>query len=93
VNDALEPITVRNIVREILRYLDRNPEAKDTIDGMAQWWLRREGSGPVLQDVERAVAWLLAGGFLVETRRPGVPAFYGLNHQQRETIAKLLKGL
>jgi hypothetical protein len=92
VNEEPEGITAREIAREILRYLDRYPEAKDTLDGIAQWWLRREPSAQVLQDVERAVIWMLGQGFLLETSRPGVSPYYWLNPQRRETIAKFLKG-
>jgi hypothetical protein len=92
VNEEPEGIAVREIVREILRYLDHYPEAKDTLNGIAQWWLRREPSAQVLQDVERAVIWMLGQGFLLETRRPGISPYYWLNPQRRETIAKFLKG-
>jgi hypothetical protein len=86
-------MAVREIAREILRYLHLYPEAKDTLDGIAQWWLRREPSPQVLQDVERAVIWMLGHGVLLESRRPGVPPYYRLQLQQRETITKFLKGL
>jgi len=92
VNEGPEGAAAREIVREILRYLERYPEATDTLAGIAQWWLRREGSERVHGDVERAVAWLCAQGFLLETRRPGVPPYYRCNPQQREVIAKLLRG-
>jgi hypothetical protein len=85
-------IAAREIAREILHYLDHYPEAKDTLDGIAQWWLRREPSAQVLQDVERAVLWMLGQGFLLETSRPGVSPYYWLNPQRREKIAQFLQG-
>jgi hypothetical protein len=89
-----EPSTAeaQDIAREILRYLEHYPEAKDTIDGINQWWLRREGSKRLRRDVEQAVALLLSQGLILETRRPGVPPFYQLNPQQRAAISKILKG-
>jgi hypothetical protein len=93
VNEEPEGTAVREIAREILRYLDLYPEAKDTLDGIAQWWLRREPSAQALQDIERAVIWMLGQGVLLENRRPGVPPYYRLHPQQRETIAKFLKSL
>ena len=92
-NKEPEGIAARKIAREILRYLDLNPEAKDTLDGIAQWWLRRAPSAQVLQDVERAVIWMLGQGVLLESRRPGMPPYYRLHPQPRETITKFLKGL
>ena len=45
----------REIERAILRYLETYPEAKDTLEGIAQWWLWRELPEQRLRDVERAV--------------------------------------
>jgi hypothetical protein len=73
---------------EILRYLDEHPEAKDTIDGIARWWLR--GSGGDLRIVERAIEYLLSRDLVIETRRRGVPPYYRINPHRRETIADLL---
>ena len=83
---------VWNITREILRYLGRHPEAKDTIDGIAQWWLAQQGSPRRREEVERAVALLCTHSFILETRRPGVPPYYQLNSQQGAAIARLLAG-
>jgi hypothetical protein len=91
VNDEPGAATVPDIAREVLRYLDHNPEAKDTLDGIAQWWLRWEQDKLVLVDVEQAVSWLCSQGLLIETCRPGVPPYYQLNSQQREAISKILK--
>jgi hypothetical protein len=33
-----------NLAREILRYLEMHPAAKDTVGGMAQWWLQGVGA-------------------------------------------------
>src|SRR5262245_46074638 len=71
--------TDRAIAREILGYLATHPEAKDTLDGIVEWWLphrRRERSA-----VERAVALLLAHGVILETRRRGLPPYYQANRQ------------
>jgi hypothetical protein len=88
-----EASTVREISGEILRYLERYPDAKDTLDGIAQWWIRCAQKKYLRGEVERAVAFLLAKGLLLELRRQGVPPYYQLNPQQREAIPKLLEGL
>lgn len=41
------------VVAQISRYLDRNPGAADSLEGIAQWWLagtRRQPSNAVLED-------------------------------------------
>ena len=87
-----EELTAREweIAMAILRYLEKHAEAKDTIEGIAQWWLLREGSQIRLTDVERAVAWLVAQGLVLETRRAGLPPYYQLTPQEhRETGDRL----
>ena len=61
----------RESARAILRYLRKYPEAKDTVEGIAQRWLPWQASAPGLGPVERAVALLVSKGLLLETRRRG----------------------
>jgi hypothetical protein len=75
----------RAIAREILEYLDAHPEAKDTLDGMVEWWLpHRRGERAA---VERAVALLLSQGVILETRRMGLPPYYQLNRRAPPDVA------
>ena len=81
--------TDRAIAREILEYLDTHPEAKDTLDGIVEWWLpqrRSERAG-----VERAVALLLSHGVILETRRMGLPPYYQANRQAPPDAAAQLR--
>jgi hypothetical protein len=69
----------RAIAGEILGYLDTHPEAKDTLDGIVEWWLpHRRSERPA---VERAVSLLLSHGVVLETRRRGLPPYYQANRQ------------
>jgi hypothetical protein len=79
---------VRGIAREILRYLHVHPEAKDTLDGIAEWWLERQRADSGV--VERAVALLLELGAILETRRRGLPPYYqGNPHAPADIDARL----
>ena len=83
-----ESASVGNIAQEILRYLERHPDAKDTLEGIAQWWLQPQGRARGHrarghQDIARAVAWLCTHDLLLETRRVGVPPYYQRNPQQQ----------
>ena len=82
-NEEPEAAAEHEIARQILRYLEQHPAAKDTLDGIAQWWLRPELSEPSREGVEGAVAFLISKGFLRETRRPGVPPYYQLNDKRK----------
>ena len=80
------------MARAVLRYLNSHPKAKDTLDGIARWWIQRECTERLLGDVERALDILLARHLVLETRRPGTPPYYRLNAEQREAIARMLEG-
>jgi hypothetical protein len=47
---------VRAVAAEIVRYLRAHPEAADTVEGAARWWLRRE---PPAQTIVRAMMMLV----------------------------------
>ena len=82
-----ESAAIGNIAREILRYLERHPDAKDTLEGIAQWWLPPQERARGHQDIARAVAWLCAHDLLLETRRVGVPPYYQRHPQQQNELA------
>lgn len=67
------------IARAVLRYLQEHPDAKDTLQGIAQWWILRECAERKLSEVEEGVSVLLAKGLIVEMRGEGLPSYFGLN--------------
>ena len=83
--------TDHEIASQILSYLDKHPAAKDTLDGIAQWWLLREWSERRLVEVEGAIAFLLSKDLILETRRKGLPAYYQLNQTKLKEISAMLE--
>ena len=79
------------IGRSILRYLEAHPNAKDTVEGIAQWWVLREWSVTRFEEVEKALALLISEGLIVETRREGSPPFYRLNQEKKGLISEIIK--
>jgi hypothetical protein len=54
-------------LREAIRdYLQRNPEAADTLGGIVNWWLPDKPVRIETSRVERALAQLVAEGFAVK---------------------------
>jgi hypothetical protein len=83
----------KKIARALLRYLEKAPEANDTLKGIAQWWLLQHWRDRAESQLQRAVSFLLSQDLLVETRRAGLPPFYRLNPVKREGIIRILKDL
>jgi hypothetical protein len=81
----------KQIARDILSYLKKHPEAKDTLDGITQWWLLEEWNHRMRLRVQNAVSFLLSKDLIFETQRQGSPPYYQLNRQKRAEIAKILK--
>lgn len=72
------------VARAILDYLYEHPDAKDTLEGIAQWWLTSEGVERELEEVESGVSILLDQGLVVEVRRGGLMPYYRLNRARAE---------
>jgi len=81
------------IARAILRYLQGHPEAKDTLEGIAQWWLLREWNERRVAEVERAVSFLVSEELVLQTSRTGLPPYYQLNDEKGREISDILKAL
>lgn len=52
------------IVRSLIRYLRDHPQASDTSEGIAHWWLAADHPQVSLPAVEAALAWLEAQGIV-----------------------------
>ncbi len=79
------------IARAVLRYLQDHPAAKDTLDGIAQWWLLREWSEWKIKQVERAVSFLVSQELVVESSRVGLSPYYQINKGKQREISNMLK--
>ncbi|HEX9671581.1 MAG TPA: hypothetical protein VGC93_19085 [Thermoanaerobaculia bacterium] len=75
--------------RRILSYLADNPEANDTVEGIAEWWLLDREIRDQTARVERALAGLAAAGWLVASRTTGSPTRYRLNPARTADVAAL----
>ena len=78
------------VTKEILQYLIDNPDARDTVDGIVQWWLlgTKEHSKRV---VEAALKTLVDEKLLIEHHRGDSPNDYRLNRRKRKQIISRLR--
>lgn len=65
------------IAEEILRYLLEHPDAKDTAEGVADWWLLNRKVSPGVAEVEASLRRLVELGAVgVDTREDGKRHYY-----------------
>lgn len=72
---------------EILRYFLRNPEAADSLEGVARWRLPQELMRQQVEEIHDALCWLSAKGFLLVRPVRGSYPLFSL-HRERTTEAK-----
>ena len=78
-------------MQEILEYLSKHPEAGDTLQNIAEWWIPFERLLPKWSVVQEAVAYLVAQGLISETVLPDGKKFYKVIPAQSTKIAELVQ--
>lgn len=79
-----------NVKLKILRYLIKNPNAKDTLRGICDWWLLEEGIDETIEIVSNAIELLLSQQLLLVDKKHGTEELYQINEAKREEILKIL---
>jgi hypothetical protein len=82
VNDDVLPkrpvnATERDLYRAVLEYLRKNPDAMDTLDGIAEWWVMRQRIDTTVSSLSRVLRRLVDDG-LVEDIGPAEQPRYRL---------------
>ena len=90
---ASAPYTVedRAVAGAILLYLVDHPHAKDTAEGITQWWLGAYSIGRL--NVERSLSLLVSRGVIRETRRKGSAPYYQLTSRRHSFALSALMEL
>ena len=71
------------IEKSVLAYLDRHPQAADTLRGIVNWWLPQQRYESDCHRIERALGTLVAQGRLRRNQLPGGDVLYALDKQTR----------
>jgi hypothetical protein len=77
-----------DVVRQVLGYFVRYPDASDSLEGITHWRLAEERIHRAVEETKTALDWLVDEGFLVE--EPVRPPIYRLNPALEERAAKFL---
>ena len=73
------------IGNDILGYLIAHPDAQDTLQGIAEWWLLEQRITEQTALVSEALAALVTEGLVIE-RRGEARSYYKLNKRKRKRI-------
>lgn len=79
------------IASDILAYLVEHPQAQDTLEGIAQWWLMEQRIKQVISEVKSAIEELVREGLVLEHEGADGQARYGINLEKRTQIRARLK--
>jgi len=71
-----ESAHLRRIVDQICLYLMRNPEAKDTVQGIRRWWIPRGEELFSGEEVQSALEFMASRTWVKESRLAGT-VLYG----------------
>jgi hypothetical protein len=83
--------TSKRVVWLLLGYLHSQPDAKDTAEGIANWWLRARGATVNDMDVTAALNALVARNWLVCQGGMSGHHVYGLHPARRRELQQLLE--
>jgi Flp pilus assembly pilin Flp len=81
----------RQVMQEILGYIAKHPDAGDTFQNIAEWWIPFERLLASWKALEEVLAYLTARGVMTETVLPGGEKFYKANPDQHARIAQFLQ--
>ena len=74
----------------ILSYLVKHPDAKDTLEGIARWWILREQIEQSMEKVSQTLADLVAQEFIVIKKYYNQEKMYQLNLEKIPDIKAIL---
>lgn len=85
-----EPEPDDEIVKQILSYFVRNPQAVDGVEGIARWRLLEEQIHRTVEQSQVALDWLVAKSYLQEVHKAGSERLFRLNAQRHADAARFL---
>jgi hypothetical protein len=77
--------------REILKHYLDHPRAADTLEGIAEWRLLEEIVRRRVAEIDKALRWLVAEGYLERHASAAAPPVYRLNQHRRADAERLVK--
>ncbi|HSB09204.1 MAG TPA: hypothetical protein VLM38_06805 [Blastocatellia bacterium] len=76
---------------EILSYLVKHPDALDTLEGVAEWWVFAQKIDSRTLQVEQALGDLVSKGLVLERKGRDGRSHYRVNRRKLREISSFLK--
>ena len=57
---------IKSVAQEISRYIEKRPNAAETVEGVTNWWISRQRIEESVEVVENALEYLVARDLLVK---------------------------
>ena len=83
--------TTREVALKILRYLDQNPNAADTVEGILEWWLPKQSIYEEEKVVKRTLDEMVKRNLILATRSSDARRHYRLNTERIQEIRRMIK--
>ena len=80
----------KELSRSMLTYLSNNPNAKDTLEGIVQWWIQDEKMRFCKDVIEKTLDELVARDMIIPCLDADSRVLYRLNKSKYEEIRSLL---
>ncbi|CAB1080685.1 hypothetical protein D1AOALGA4SA_8364 [Olavius algarvensis Delta 1 endosymbiont] len=90
-NNLRHSNVVSRALIDILAYLADHPDADDTIEGIAQWWLLEQRIRQQIPVVEKALAVLVEKGFVLKQSGSNGRTRFRINRRKRKEIETYLE--
>jgi hypothetical protein len=81
------------VALQILAYLSTHRAARDTAEGIAEWWLLEQRIRGVIAEVKKALAELVARRLVLERTGRDGRVHYQLNPRQARIITRQLQDI
>ena len=81
------------IALDIVSYLTQKPSAKDTFEGIAEWWLLKQQINQAVETVNKVLESLVAKEFVQVTKYKGQETYYQINKKKLPEMKTYLEGL
>jgi Fe2+ or Zn2+ uptake regulation protein len=73
-----------NVANQILKYLQTRPQASDTLEGIARWWIQNQRLSESVEVVQQALESLKHDGMIEQQKLPDGRVVYSAREPEEE---------